>query len=446
MSNVCRRPGSTPPPAPVTPAPARTPPPAPAPVPAPTPTLASAPAPTPTPTPASTSAPAPPPATAPVPEPGEQGQDAPQTPNTAPAEDPEEDTSQGAIPDGDQNQEVPDPASLPTTQTARIYNDLFECNGDRTRKEIRDMTDEEWDTFANAVNALKSTPSRANPAINQYEDLARIHTEFVVEAHGGSYFLPWHRMFILLFENLLREVNPSIAIPYWNWAVDADDPAMSPIWNRAGGSSAAGQPGCIPWGSFANWQTDHQIAHCVRRGFNAFQSGSIFRFDNWLTIQALIGRDVPFARFAAALEASNGSPHVGIGGDMSVLGTAPNDPMFFFHHAFVDIIYQKWQNNGNGIPGRFGGTNPGVPGNVLRDSVLTAFGRTVRHAQKLECIQYEDYSGIFAVNSNPIQLEVVKLPEEFVEKNHLNKTRLEEGREVLQDAVNEVLSNYTTPQ
>lgn len=299
------------------------------------------------------------------------------------------------------------------------------------------MSDGEWNAFADAVNALKNRPSRFNPDVNQYEDLARIHTQFVVEAHGGSFFLPWHRMFILLFENLLREINPSVSVPYWNWAMDAEDPAVSRIWDRAGGSvrNGFGQADCIPFGPFANMQTSHTTPHCVQRGFVSYESGSMMQLDNWFTIQALIGRDIPFARFAAALESTHGSPHVGIGGDMAVLGTAPNDPMFFLHHGFVDYIYDRWQHNGNGIPGRFGGTNPGVQGNVRRDSVMRAFMKSVRHAQKLDCVNYEEFSGSFGVNSGTTDLSVKKLPDSFIEKNHLNKTRIDEGTATLEESV-----------
>lgn len=320
------------------------------------------------------------------------------------------------------------------------YDSLLTCNGPRTRREIRDLSEDEWNAYANAVNELKNRPSRANPNIDQFEDLARIHTEFVVEAHGGSFFLPWHRMFLLLLENLLREINPSVAVPYWDWASDAQDPAISTVWNRLGGSvrDSENRPTCIPFGSFENMQTSHTTPHCVSRGFISGQSGSFITLDNWLTIQALIDSDVTYPRFGAALESTHGSPHVGIGGDMAVLGTAPNDPIFFSHHAFVDRIYGEWEDNGTGPRTRFGGNNPGI-GETDTESVMQAFQRRIRQAQSIDCVSYIPYSGSFAVNSGAMNLTVVSLPDEFVEKNHLNKTRVAEGHAVREEVLLEAL-------
>lgn len=324
------------------------------------------------------------------------------------------------------------------------YSDLVRCNGPRVRREIRDLSAAEWQAFANAVIALKSRPSRVNPNVNQYEDLARIHSEFVTEAHGGSFFLPWHRLFVLLFENLLREVDPAVSVPYWNWAIDGENPAMSTVWGRAGGSvrEADGSPACIPNGPFANLQTSHTTPHCVRRGFVSGQSESTNRFDNWLTVQGLFSRDIMYSDFVAALEATHGAPHVGIGGDMGVLGTAPNDPMFFIHHAFVDYIYRRWQDNGTGPPTRFGGTNPGSSGAVSLNSVIQAFQRRVRGAQNLNCVTYAEASGQFVLSSGDqsISTDVADLPEEFVEENNLDKERLARGHAILQESLDMVLN------
>ena len=41
--------------------------------------------------------------------------------------------------------------------------------------------------------------------------------EGVNGAHGGPAFLPWHREYLLRFENELREIDSQVAIPYWDW-------------------------------------------------------------------------------------------------------------------------------------------------------------------------------------------------------------------------------------
>jgi tyrosinase len=36
----------------------------------------------------------------------------------------------------------------------------------------------------------------------------------------GPAFLPWHRQFVRMFEQQLQAIEPSVTIPYWDWAVD----------------------------------------------------------------------------------------------------------------------------------------------------------------------------------------------------------------------------------
>lgn len=43
------------------------------------------------------------------------------------------------------------------------------------------------------------------------------------------------------------------------------------------------------------------------------------------------------------LEFHHGGVHIYIGGDMAMLDTAANDPVFFLHHAFVDYIWEMFR-------------------------------------------------------------------------------------------------------
>lgn len=43
------------------------------------------------------------------------------------------------------------------------------------------------------------------------------------------------------------------------------------------------------------------------------------------------------------LELHHGGVHVYIGGDMSILNTAANDPLFFMHHAFIDYLWELFR-------------------------------------------------------------------------------------------------------
>lgn len=314
------------------------------------------------------------------------------------------------------------------------YNEYLQCASPRTRHEIRQMTDHDWNAFVIALHAMRRRPSLMDPSVNQFEYLARIHSRFSLEAHGGAFFPLWHRLYLLLFENLLRREDPTVSVPYWNWSMEATDPAMSSIWKRVGGAvlDSDGEPACIPFAPFHNIQTNLTVPHCVSRGFISGKSGSIPSFVNSLAIEALIQNDVPYSKFTTALEFAHNYPHRGIGGDMKNSSTASNDPIFYLHHAFLDNIFLKWQHNGHGSPGRFGGKNPSVTGTVNRNSTLQAFQRSVRYSQTLDCVRYAPFSGLLANSSGQMNLSVNIQPDFFMNETFVNRSRAEEGRSILQ--------------
>ena len=49
-----------------------------------------------------------------------------------------------------------------------------------------------------------------------YQSWVAHHNDFC--PHGNWYFLPWHRAYLMSFENELRRVlnNPDFALPYWD--------------------------------------------------------------------------------------------------------------------------------------------------------------------------------------------------------------------------------------
>lgn len=68
------------------------------------------------------------------------------------------------------------------------------------------MTAAERTAFTAAVRAVLD-PDAGFPV-----DFSAIHR--ASKAHGSPTFLPWHRLFLLEFEDALRSVDPSVALPY----------------------------------------------------------------------------------------------------------------------------------------------------------------------------------------------------------------------------------------
>lgn len=191
------------------------------------------------------------------------------------------------------------------------------------RKEIRDLSVEEWETFKQAVIKLKQH--------GFFEELAEIHLKHESYAHNTPRFLPWHRAFLLYFENLLQIVNNnySLTVPYWDWTIDCEDPELSPIFMERF------------WGIKECFEVMFPKKHCLKRN-----KSPIDPFYSKLQINMLINKKMKYDHFRESLElVPHAIVHFNIGGkngDMSFMFST-NDPIFWHHHSYVDYIWHKKQ-------------------------------------------------------------------------------------------------------
>src|SRR5687768_10319392 len=90
-----------------------------------------------------------------------------------------------------------------------------------TRKSVAALTATEKSGFVAAVKALKAQTTGRN-----YDWFVRTHMSYFAAvnnhhyAHMSSSFLPWHRRYLLEFENALKAHNPAVNLPYWDWTVN----------------------------------------------------------------------------------------------------------------------------------------------------------------------------------------------------------------------------------
>ncbi|GMR44720.1 hypothetical protein PMAYCL1PPCAC_14915, partial [Pristionchus mayeri] len=218
------------------------------------------------------------------------------------------------------------------------------------RKEYRVMSDEERARLHRAFNTLKNN--------GEYTTLARIHAEQTRggAAHSGPAFLPWHREYIKRMELALRQIDPGLALPYWDSTLDGalPRPADSIIFtDEFGGMSGSGS---VTSGPFANWRT-LEGRPAIRRAVGAqgscFKESEIAFVMGQGTIDQVLAFTAPKTGCPVrtdynCLEYTHGNVHIFVGGDMFDTETSANDPLFFFHHTFVDLIWEMWRQQRQG--------------------------------------------------------------------------------------------------
>jgi hypothetical protein len=144
--------------------------------------------------------------------------------------------------------------------------------------------------------------------------LVTMHQGFYMQ-HDNLYLLPWHRIFLLLFEKALHRYHPDVCIPYWDW--NDPDQQEFPAWlsgvlptvNTAGGTiTVMRSPG-----------TSANLASDVASVPTAMLQNN-------------------YSNFSSIINGVHGIIHGWVGGTMSSAHTSPADPIFWLHHANLDRL------------------------------------------------------------------------------------------------------------
>ncbi|CCI39751.1 unnamed protein product [Albugo candida] len=236
-----------------------------------------------------------------------------------------------------------------------------EC-GPRIRKSWDRLTSLEKETYLEAI--AKSMDD------GLYSQFVEVHTEELTasEAHQTCMFLYWHRLLLLGFENMLRSyggVFSCITVPYWNY-VDhnarflnglcdsMEDCAL--ILRELGGSSRGDRRsieinGTPIRGSNYRCISSHPLNHfcedslrdssdcagCVPRG-----PWSETPFPPTASISSLLRQLYETPTITAVAEnleqGLHNTIHNALSGAMAFL-EAPSDPIFWSHHASLDLLH-----------------------------------------------------------------------------------------------------------
>lgn len=269
-------------------------------------------------------------------------------------------------------------------------------NGRRIRYEWNDLPEGEKQRFLRTLGTLHQTGDGFN-------DLVRLHQSQSRSWHNSAYFLPAHRQFLMDFEEKLREIDPEVIIPYWDWSRDAQSPASSNIWNYF---SRDGDSNCVSDNVLGSKPLSVPNQHCLVRGLttNGPQVGS---FIDSATLGDLESTINDFGTWSETIElGGHALVHVSVGGntgDMTFFHS-PNDPLFWLHHGFIDKLWDDWQNFSPGRRNQFNGESAGfgdAPVASISDRVRP-WGVRVSSLMDLSglCVEYRDpgsrFVGLFS--------------------------------------------------
>ncbi|KAF9530165.1 hypothetical protein CPB83DRAFT_851093 [Crepidotus variabilis] len=256
----------------------------------------------------------------------------------------------------------------------------FGCKRTLVRKEWRTLSNTQKAAFIGAVRCTQTLPNMTTyeGVRTRYDDFQAVHIHTADTVHYVGHFLPWHRGFVKMYEDVLREeCGYDDAIPYWDWEVDIDSgqPVQkSPIFDPKTGFGGDGVPGtytlpsnissislsdlmpstfkgCVLDGPFSSAHYTVHLgpgklitSHCLVRGID----NSVAHYLSSEVVNHAL-RAADYARFREALEGKPGeeseheSGHMIIGGDFGNFYSSPADPIFFLHHANLDRIWWTWQ-------------------------------------------------------------------------------------------------------
>ncbi|KAK3348902.1 tyrosinase-like protein [Lasiosphaeria hispida] len=234
------------------------------------------------------------------------------------------------------------------------------CVDAPVRREWRSLGQDEKRDFVRAFKCLSRTPSSWVQNRTVYDDFAFLHGGIGAWCHQSACFLPWHRYTLFTFEKVLKNhCGFRGQIPYWDWTLDWMNLANSTIFDSdtgfggdgdANGPETFGEGRCVTTGPFTDLRPiiyNHTLVrHCLSRGFRYGNASGILPGRSYSPekIGDIVRRN-NYTHFIRGVEGVlHNTLHSLIRGDFKAM-TAANDPLFFVHHAQLDRLWWKWQQD-----------------------------------------------------------------------------------------------------
>ncbi|EGZ08110.1 hypothetical protein PHYSODRAFT_255991 [Phytophthora sojae] len=232
------------------------------------------------------------------------------------------------------------------------------CSKPRVRKS--------WDALEASEKTLYLDAVAAAMKAGFHQKFVQIHTTYFsgVEAHKSPTFVYWHRMLLLGYENMLRSLNSSykcVTVPYWDHLSGSAQQGAgscstiencSPIIADTGGTTGLSKSikiynvsyayttkvKCVNQGVLSLFcGNTTTCANCTLRQSSRYMpsypdeasfssvTSQLFTASAWVNVSAAIENGV------------HNTVHNALSGMMAYM-QAPLDPVFYSHHALIDLL------------------------------------------------------------------------------------------------------------
>ena len=255
------------------------------------------------------------------------------------------------------------------------------ANGVRVRRDVYKLSP--WDDallwYARAVDEMRRRPVndptswRYQTAIHDYNESddplgqsgdkrppKSEQTKYWRQCqHGTWYFLPWHRMYLAYFEQIVAATIVKLggpegwSLPFWNYSDDSNPEArlIPPAFRERTLPDRrpnplridARAPGANTGDNIAGAQQVNLQPAMNERRFAGVSSGGSPGFGGPQT-----GFHHTDGTVGTLERLPHGAMHGAVGGKdgwMSMFHTAPLDPIFWLHHSNIDRLWSVWRNS-----------------------------------------------------------------------------------------------------
>ncbi len=164
------------------------------------------------------------------------------------------------------------------------------------------------------------------------------------DAHEGVAFLPWHRELCNRLESLLREVDSTVSLHYWDWATDprASDNGTGGTTNLFTDNFMGSASGDVstPFESLIPPKLSREVAF----GASPPSPPKVESDQEIINSGNAAPDEKQYRKFHDNLQRANHDDvHAYIGGNIRRGDTAFEDPFVFLLHSNIDRLWAKWQ-------------------------------------------------------------------------------------------------------